>query len=188
MPEMFFCDVIVPVAVPALFTYVIPEHLKAEAAVGKRVVVQFGKQKIYSAVIRRIHTKPPASYEIKEILSVLDEHPVVSEQHFKFWEWLASYYMCTLGEVMNTALPPAFRLQSESKIMLNPEIQIHHDELGDKEFLLVEALEMQKVLTMKDISKILHLKTPHRIIKSLADKDVIIVEEELHEKLKPLKV
>lgn len=188
MPEIFFADVIVPVAVPALFTYLIPENLRSEAEVGKRVVVQFGKQKIYSAIVRRIHDKPPASYEVKEILSVLDERPVISEKHFKFWEWLASYYMCTMGEVMNAALPPAFRLQSESKIMLNPDMQIHHDELGDKEFLLVEALEIQKVLSMKDVSKILHLKTPHRIIKSLTDKDIIIVEEEIHEKLKPLKV
>lgn len=188
MSPKFFADVIVPVAVPALFTYIIPENLISEVEVGKRVVVQFGKQKIYSALVRRIHDKPPSSYEIKEVLSVLDEHPVISERHFKFWEWLASYYMCTLGEVMNTALPAAFRLQSESKIMLNPEVQIHHNELGDKEFLLVQALEMQKVLSMKDVSKILHLKAPHRIIKSLSDKDIIIVEEEIHEKVKPLKV
>lgn len=188
MPEILFADVIVPVAVPALFTYIIPGNLRSEVGPGKRVVVQFGKQKIFSAIVRKIHNKPPAAYEVKEILSVLDEQPVISEQHFKFWEWIASYYMCTMGEVMNVALPPAFRLQSESKIILNPDVHVHHDELGDREFLLVEALEMQKVLSMKDVSKILHLKTPHRIVKSLADKDIIIVEEEIHEKLKPRKV
>src|SRR5262245_21746795 len=112
MSQKFFADVIVPVAVPALFTYIIPEDLRKEVEPGKRVVVQFGKQKIYSALVRKIPHQQPSSYEIKEILSVLDEYPVVCEQHFKFWEWLASYYMCTIGEVMNTALPPAFRLQS----------------------------------------------------------------------------
>src|SRR5258706_1757746 len=188
MPEILFADVIVPVAVPALFTYIIPENLKAEVEPGKRVVVQFGRQKIYSAVVRKIHNKPPASYEVKEILAVLDEPTVISDRHFKFWDWLSQYYMCTAGDVMNTALPPAFRLHSESKIMLNPEAEIRHDELGDKEFLLVEALEMQKVVSLKDVSKILHLKNPHRIVKSLSDKDIILVEEEIHEKLKPLKV
>jgi primosomal protein N' (replication factor Y) (superfamily II helicase) len=115
-----FVDVIVPVAVPMLFTYHVPEEFAEEVEVGKRVVVQFGKQKIYSALVRKVHDKPPAAYEVKQILSVLDEKVIVNEHQFRLWEWIASYYMCTLGEVMNTALPPAFRLESESKIILNP--------------------------------------------------------------------
>ena len=185
MTEKKYADVIIPVAVPMLFTYGIPEEMNEEVEVGKRVVVQFGKQKIYSALVRKIHAKPPAAYEVKEILSVLDEHVIVNEHQFRLWEWLASYYMCTLGEVMNTALPPAFKLQSESKIILNPGKEFSHDELGDKEFLLVQALEMQPELTMNEVSQILHLKSPHRIIKSLVDKEIVLVEEEIHERLKP---
>jgi primosomal protein N' (replication factor Y) len=186
MKDNLYADVIIPVAVPMLFTYRVPEQIADEIAVGKRVVVQFGKQKIYSALVRKIHDKPPAAYEVKEILSVLDEQVIVNEYQFRLWEWLASYYMCSLGEVMNTALPPALKLESESKIILQPEKEIKHDELGDKEFLLVQALELQHQLTMKEASQILHLKSPHRIIKSLVDKEIILVEEEIHEKLKPV--
>ena len=185
MSEKHFADVIIPVAVPMLFTYSVPENLREDVEVGKRVVVQFGKQKIYSALVRKIHSKPPAAYEVKEILSVLDEEVIVNEFQFRLWEWIAAYYMCTLGEVMNVALPPAFKLQSEAKIILNAGKEFSHDELGDKEFLVVQALEMQQELTMKEVSQILHMKSPHRIIKSLVDKEVIHVEEEIHERLKP---
>ncbi|MBK5283853.1 MAG: primosomal protein N' [Bacteroidia bacterium] len=186
--KKIYADVIIPVSLPMLFTYSVPDNFRDEIMVGKRVVVQFGKQKIYSALVKKIHLHPPAAYETKEILSVLDERVIVNDHQLQLWEWLASYYMCTLGEVLNTALPPAFKLQSESKITLNPGKEFSHSELGDKEFLIIQALELQPELSMKEVSQILHLKSPHRIVKSLVDKEIILVEEEIHERLKPVKI
>lgn len=110
----FFADVLLPLSVEGYFTYRIPHEMVEEVAPGKRVVVQFGRQKIYTALVRRVHENIPQGYTPKYILAVIDPHPLIQEEHFRFWEWLASYYMCTAGEVMNAALPAALRLASET--------------------------------------------------------------------------
>ena len=114
-----FADVLLPLPLAGKFTYRIPYDLNNVVKIGQRVVVQFGRKKIYTALVRGIHQTLPTGYDVKYILSVLDDASVVSEVQFKFWEWLASYYMCTLGEVMNAALPSAMKLASETNIFLN---------------------------------------------------------------------
>ncbi len=84
---------------------------------GMRVTVQFGRRKIYTALVRRLHDVKPAAYEVKGILSVLDDEPVVNERQFLLWEWISDYYMCTLGEVFKAALPSGLKLESETRVM-----------------------------------------------------------------------
>ena len=179
-----FADVILPLAVPNLFTYSVPSQLKEEVAAGKRVVVQFGKQKIYSALVKRVHNEKPANYEAKEILQVLDERPVVNARQFELWDWMSSYYMAYTGEVMNAALPSALKLESETKIFLNEGIEADIENLTDKEYLIVEALQVKKVLTPVEAANVLHMKTAHAVLKSLTDKGLIYFEEEVGEKYK----
>ena len=109
--------------------------------IGKRVVVQFGKSKLYTAIIASIGKQAPEKYEAKYIIEILDDRPVVTEQQLQFWQWLAEYYMCNIGEVMNAALPSALKLASETRIVLNKDFEIDKSALHDKEFLIVEALE-----------------------------------------------
>src|ERR1044071_7648191 len=125
MPDKLFVNVILPLALPRLLTYSVPDELIAAVAPGKRVVVQLGKQKIYSAIIRSVHSTDPG-YPLKDIHSVLDEQPVVTEKQFQLWEWMASYYLCHTGEVMSSALPSALKLHSETKIMLNGDYDHEH--------------------------------------------------------------
>jgi primosomal protein N' (replication factor Y) len=113
-----------------------------DVAVGKRVIVQFGKTRVYSALVHSIHNQPPAEYEAKYINSVLDESPLISQEQLNFWQWMAEYYMCSLGDVMNAALPAPFKLASESTIILNPEFDKNSIELDDREYLIIEALEL----------------------------------------------
>src|SRR3954471_10322334 len=96
-----------------LFTYAVPPEYDGKVAEGKRVAVQFGKQKIYSGLIRHIHGNAPQGYEAKNIIQVLDEMPVVNNIQFGLWEWIAGYYLCTTGEVMQASLPSVLKLQSE---------------------------------------------------------------------------
>ena len=133
----YFVDVIIPLSVPNLYTYRVPYELNGAVAVGKRVVVQFGKGRLYSALIRTIHEKPPKLYEAKYIDSILDEQPIVNTKQFELWDWISCYYMCTIGEVMVAALPGGLRLASESKIVLNPKFNPATPEcnLSDKEYL-----------------------------------------------------
>ncbi|HET6245211.1 MAG: primosomal protein N' [Bacteroidetes bacterium] len=185
MQETLFIDVILPLPVPRLYTYRIPFDSNALIKTGIRVVVQFGPNKLYTGLVRKIHQTPPKEYEAKYIEQILDLNPVVNEKQFVFWEWLSSYYMCNIGEVMNAALPGGLKISSETKVILNPYFGSDYTSLNDKEFLIVEALELNQVLTLDQVSEIIDQKTTYSVIKSLLEKGAIVVEEEIKEKFKP---
>ncbi|MDB2363947.1 primosomal protein N' [Flavobacteriales bacterium] len=180
-------EVILPVPVPNLFSYSVNPFQENEVTVGKRVVVQFGKSKLYTGLVRRIKTEEEKVYgQLKEVLEVLDDSPIVSENQLSFWEWIADYYMCTIGEVMIAALPAGLKLQSESNLVLT-ETDFNALQLTDREFLICEALSIQHKLSIKDASDILGLKTVQPIIKSLISKGAVVLEEELKGKFKDKK-
>ena len=118
-----YADVLLPLSLPVLYTYRIPDAFREELEPGMRVSVQFGPKRIYSALVKKIHTKEPRSHTTKDILSLLDESPLVLNIQYRFWEWIASYYLCTEGEVMKAALPSGLRLESESRIYPDPDFQ-----------------------------------------------------------------
>ncbi len=180
-----FVDVLLPLPVPGLFTYRVPHELNQDVGIGKRVVVQFGRSRIYTALVRNIHEKVPKDHTPKYILSVLDNFPVVNTTQFDFWKWISEYYMSTLGEVMNVALPSALKLASESKIILHPGFDGDLSILNEKEYLIAEALEMQSALSLSEVSDIVDQKKIIPLIKNLIEKKVILTQEELHERYKP---
>jgi len=182
-----FVDVILPLPVPGLFTYRVPVELNDPVAKWKRVVVQFGKKKIYTAIVVNVHEIPPKNYAVKYILSILDQNPVMNSIQFEFWNWMSSYYMCEPGEVMNVAIPSALKLASETSIVLNPTYKMDTDVLNEKEFLIVEALDIQKKLTLTEIEQIIEQKKIIPIIKGLIEKDIAVIEEELKVRYKPRK-
>jgi primosomal protein N' (replication factor Y) (superfamily II helicase) len=185
--ETLFVEVILPLAIAKNYTYRVPFQLNGAVAVGKRVVVQFGKSKLYTAIILSIGNQAPEKYEAKYLLDVLDDRPVVTEKQLQFWAWLADYYLCNLGEVMNAALPSALKLASETKIELNKGFEFDKTILHDKEYLIVEALEIQPELTVGDIVKLLGQKTVMPILKSMFEKNIINISEEVSERYKPRK-
>lgn len=182
--KTYFVDVIIPVALEQLFTYRVPQEMSHLVKPGVRVVVQFGKSRRYSALVKMVHEKPPEHYQAKYVDEVLDEAPVVNPIQFKLWDWMSDYYMCTLGEVMVAALPGSLRLVSETRVLLNPEFT-ETDRLEDREFLIYQALEMNPWLSLADVSAMLELKSVYPVIKSMLEKECIVVEEELREKFKP---
>lgn len=180
-----FVQVILPLALPKLYTYAVPEYLTGQIKTGCRVEVQFGRQKLYAALVHSIDHQFPTEYVAKPILSVMDEQPIVGLVQLKFWEWLASYYMCTLGEVMQAALPAYFKLDSETYFVKNPYAEMDILDLPDDEYMIAEALNHQEAITVKDITQILQKQTVSKPIKSLLQKKVIYVKETLHEKYTP---
>jgi primosomal protein N' (replication factor Y) len=180
-----FVDVVLPLPVPNLYTYRVPLEWNELVRAGQRVIVQFGKNKLYTALIRRIHERAPASYTAKYIDSLLDDNPVITEQQFQLWEQLAAYYMCHLGDVLNAALPAGLKLSSETKVILNPDYRGDRSELADREYMVTEALELRNVLSFQEVSEVLSLKIIQPILKSLLEKGVILVREEVREKYKP---
>ena len=93
MPKPLFVEVILPLALPKLYTYSVPDEYSNQMKVGVRVVVQFGKKKLYSAIVHSLHSNAPEAYQTKDILQVIDSEPLISEAQIRFWEWMANYYM-----------------------------------------------------------------------------------------------
>lgn len=182
-----FAEVILPLAVPKPYTYAVPEELVAAVRPGIRVEVEFGGAKRYAGLVNRLHNDMPA-HKFKTILSVIDEVPVLNEKTLQFWQWLAEYYCCSLGEVMEAALPANLKLASERRLVLSPFYDGNFGGLTDKEYLITEALSIQETITIDDVRKILNQKTIYPVIKSLLDKKVIYLYEEMEEKYAPKKV
>ena len=183
--ETYFADVIVPLAMPQLYTYRVPNEWNSEVKTGQRVIVQFGKNKLYTGIIKRLHFTAPEAYEAKYIDNILDDFSLINDKQFKLWDWMADYYMCNLGEIMQASLPAGFKLSSTTKFILNHTVSIDHQSLNDKEYLLVEAIEKRNAITIDEAAEILQIKHPHKYVKSLLEKFYILIEEELKEKVKP---
>lgn len=182
---MHFVDIILPIPIENLFTYSITQAESSFLKKGMRVSVPFGKSKIYTGIVGKIHTEPPVLYDAKEIHQILDEEPIVNEKQIELWQWISKYYMCTIGEVIRAALPNAFILESETIVNLNKVTIIDDADLKDDEFLVYQALNQQPTLKIQEISSILNKKNVLPIIKRLIEKDAITVDEEIYEKYKP---
>jgi primosomal protein N' (replication factor Y) len=184
--ETLFVEVILPLSLSKNYIYRIPFELNEYVAVGKRVIVQFGKSKIYTALIKSIQKTAPEVYQAKYIIDVIDEQPLVTPLQFNFWNWMTSYYLCNEGDVMAAAFPAGLKLASETLIILRADLTDFPEHITDKEALILEALRKQHRLSVDDISKILGQKTVFPIIKSLLDKELVHIAEEVKEKYKPL--
>lgn len=110
-----FADITLPIPFDS-FTYLVPSDMETRVMRGCRVVVPLGKNKIYTGVVLNTHNNTPKGVEIKAIIEVLDDHPVVNEQQFAFWQWIANYYICPLGDVMKAALPGAMKPKDEAAL------------------------------------------------------------------------
>lgn len=183
--ETLFVEVVLPLSLAINYTYRVPFELNEVIAVGKRVVVQFGKHKIYTALVKSIGTNPPAHYQAKYVIDVVDDYPVVTPKQFEFWEWITSYYLCNEGDVMAAALPTGLKLASETVLLLK-EGQPEEVELNDKERLILEVLQKQHRISIDEVASLLGQKTVYPIVNSLIAKEVIVAAEEVVDKYKPL--
>ncbi len=179
-----FVDVILPLALPKQYTYGVPQELVDEVGFGKRVEVPL-RNKLYSGLIVGIRENITLEYKTKDIRSVIDEIPIISEKQFKLWKWIADYYVCTIGEVMLVALPSGLKLTSETKLVLRQGVDVYDHQLTDDEFLISEAIDIQNELTIDQIKGILGKKTVYPVIKSLMEKGIALIQEELTQKYKP---
>jgi len=180
-----FINVILPIPLQKHFTYRVSEYEAAKLKSGMRVAVPFGKSKIYSALVVKIHNKPPLVYEAKAIHDILDEQPIVTSNQLKHWQWIADYYMCTLGEVFRSAIPSALLLESETLILPNKDVIIDENQLKDDDFLVYEALKYQNILRVNDIMEIVDKRNIIPILNRLLQIKAIVLKEEIHEQYKP---
>lgn len=182
---LYFIEVVLPLAVSKTFTYQVSEAEFHYIQIGMRVAVPFGKTKIYTALVLDKTNTQPQLYEAKEIHQILDEKPVVNLHQIEHWKWIASYYMCSLGEVFRSALPSGYILESETIISAKENTEIDSNALKDDEYLILEALKSQSSITVQEVIKILGKKTVFPIINRLLAKGALVLQEEISEQYKP---
>ena len=180
---MYFVEVILPLPLPKLYTYRINEDEAHFLQMGMRVAVSFGKSKVYTALVHKVHTNEP-TYETKDIEYILDETPIVTPEQITHWQWIADYYMCTLGEVIKSALPSTFLLESETIIEI-AEKDLNSNLFSDDEFQVYEALHYKTALKGSEVSKIIPKKKTLKVIKSLVEKGAARISERIFEKYVP---
>ena len=184
--ETFFAELVLPVPIPKLFTYRVPAAWNGLVKTGQRAIVPFGQRKILTGVIAKLHHQPPVEYEAKYLLELLDETEIITPFQFQLYEWMADYYMCTIGEVMNAALPAGLKLSSESMVQLHPAFQLDDSpfDFSEKERLVINHLSSDS-LPYSEVAKLLGVKSIYSILKSLSSKEAIILFEKVKEKFKP---
>ena len=181
MPELF-AQVILPLSLHDSYTYIVPESMHSRIQPGQRVIVQFGKKKLYAALVFSTSNSKPDDIEAKEIQQILDEEPIVLPQNFELWQWIAKYYCCTLGDVFRAALPTGLKLESKSKIFLTgAEIET---EISKKESLILQQLE-ENISLLIELQKKLGANFSYAALQSLLSKNLIFIEEKVSTKYKP---
>ena len=174
-------EVILPLALPASYTYEVPVHLASLVKTGCRVEVIFGKTRKYAAIVKAVIETAPA-YPTKPIINVLDNEPLVYPTQLKLWSWMAAYYMCTDGEVMNAALPAHFKLSSETILVYNEDAGENFSDLNDEEFIVAEALLVKKQLRAEEVQQLLETRRVYPVIKTLLDKGFCFAWEKMNDR------
>lgn len=179
-----FADVILPLPLQSCFTYSLPDAWADEVQAGCRVVVPFGRKKYYTGIVRRVHSCAPTEYEVKEASALLEACPILLPGQFKFWEWLADYYLCTQGDVYKAALPSGLKLESETIVEYNPDFEAEAP-LSEREQKIVDALAADPEQCVTRLEKETGVKNILSAVKSLLDKEAIFVKEELRRTYRP---
>ena len=180
----YFADVILPLPLHGTFTYELTKKEYENLGIGHRVAVSFGKRKVYTGVIKQIHTNKPTLYETKPIEFVYDKKELISESQIDFWSWISKYYFTPIGDVLKAAIPSTFLLESET-IIIKKEINSDDiEQMTDDEYLIYEALNF-KNLKINEVSDILDKQNTYSIIQKMILKGFIELNFEINEKYKP---
>ena len=181
----WYADVILPLPLADSYTYRLPEEYAQTVQTGSRVVVQFGPKRYYTAIVVRKHTDPPqGDYEVKEVTEILDSTPIVSATELKLWRWIASYYMCSIGDVYKAALPSGLKIESETVVELNKAFEAETP-LRDREQKVLDALLLNPKQSIKQLTKSCALKNCMQVVKALLDKGALFVGETILQSYRP---
>ena len=181
-----FADVILPLPLAKYFTYRIPEEWQETLVSGSRVIVPFGRKRFYTAIVARLHNNEPQDYEIKDISTLLDSTPVLRRPQLRFWEWLANYYLCSVGDVFKAAVPSGLKIESETQISCNADfIEENGSLLKERETILLDTLSRSEKMSVQELEKESGLRNILPLVRSLMEQKAIVVSEELRHKYRP---
>ena len=182
MPK--FAETLLPLALPGTYTYRVPEEMKL--SIGMRVLVPFGRKKIFTAIVVSLHDRAPKGYEVKEILGTLDEKPILRHPQLNFWQWIADYYLCSMGEVYKAAVPSGLKVESETTISVNPDFEESEPgQLTDRERVILDFTAQRGRVQIAEIARATGFKTVERNVSHLLDLDALHVSERVIDNYRP---
>lgn len=185
---MQYAQIVLPLNLKGSFTYKVPEELMSEIQPGMRVLVPFGGKKIYTGIVFELHDNAPENFVAKEIISMLDDQPILPQEQIDFWNWLSEYYLCSLGEIYRFSFPSSLKLESETYLKLKPGAVIDFENLDVNEMYLIQALEVRQLINLTDIEAFIPKKDIIKTINSLIDLQYIEIDEKIAEKYKAREV
>lgn len=185
MAEHHFAEIILPLALPGTFTYEVSKDELKQLSVGSRVTVPFGTNKLYTGIIHSFHQNKPELFKTKKIDSILDLEPLMTEDQIRLWEWIADYYMCTLGDVYRSGFPTALKWESETMVRFTGMDEAVDEELTDSERMVIQAIHQKGLISVSETAKIIERKSAISVLKSLWEKGIVQLDEVLKEKYTP---
>lgn len=183
--QPLYADVIIPLPLPQLYTYQVPEEYHDQLQAGCRVVVSFGRQKTLTAIVHHLHHTAPEHYRAKPILEVLDDNPTLNDLQLSLFSWMADYYMCTPGEVIQAALPSALKINTQSFISIVPGTNLEELSLGTEEQRILSVLHEHGTLQYEELSRKIRNSRLYGLLKELQDKGLIDIYEKAKERYTP---
>ena len=179
-----FADIVLPIPLQRTYTYEVPASMTSIARRGCRALVQFGKKRFYAGIILSVHDEKPP-YETKAISEILDTSPVVTEEQLALWQWIADYYICTLGEVMKAGMPSGLKLESESRLIYNALYEEEQNNLTPRQAEALVFVKEKKSCTISELGAALGGINPISHVKALLDTEALFISEELRDAYKP---
>ncbi len=169
------------------FTYAVPDRLCNMLGTGSRVIVPFGAKKYYTGIVCRVHDTPPSGYETKDIEEVLDPDPILRPIQIRFWEWMAGYCLCSVGDVFKAAVPSGLKLESETRVSITPGMgEEAFDGMSERERQIADFLKSSgNGVTLAALAKGCGVKSIMPAIRPLLEKSVISLTEEVKRKYRP---
>lgn len=187
MPTLY-AEVILPLPLNATFTYRIPEAMTDSVKVGYRVIVQFGAKKYYTGIVSSISHIAPEGFEVKDIVSIIDTHPIVKHPQLKLWQWISDYYLCALGDVYKAAVPAGLKIESETSVELNSDFELSNEhQLNERELIIYQLLDHEGKLSPSEIEKKTGFKNCIDILNRMLTIGAIIISEKLIERYRSKK-
>lgn len=181
-----FAEVILPLPLYSTFTYSIPETMADRLRIGCRVLVPFGRKKYYTAIVTVIHGTKPDGYEVKEILTMLDDEPIVKHPQLKLWEWIAQYYLCSTGDVYKAAVPSGLKVESETFVSADPDFEeTEPGELKERERIILDLISSRDRVQLSEVGRATGFKNVEAIVSRLIEKGAVFVAERMVSNYRP---
>lgn len=182
-----YAEIILPLPLYGTYTYEVPGEAHSVVQAGMRVMVQFGKKKVYTGIVESLHNNRP-DYEVKPLLAVLDRQPVLRYPQLKLWNWISEYYLCSIGDVYKAAVPAGLKPESETFVSLNENCPLPEDGvLTEKQALVIMALDEKGKMKISDIAKELKIQNAAQTVTQLLDRGYVTVSEKVVERYRAKK-